>query len=97
MTKGAFFHHFKTKEAIGFAAANYWSKSTGALFAQAPYHELDDPLDRVLAYLEFGKTIIGGDTFEYTCLVGTMTQEAHARPLTLGMLAQTVFLAMQRP
>lgn len=77
VTKGAFFHHFKTKDALGVAAANYWAETTSALFAVAPYHEPDDPLDRVLAYLDFRKSIIGGETFEYTCLVGTMTQEVH--------------------
>ncbi len=78
VTKGAFFHHFKTKESLGVAAANYWAETTSALFAGAPYHDPGDPLDRVLAYLDFRKTIIGGETFEYTCLVGTMTQEVHA-------------------
>ena len=77
VTKGAFFHHFKTKDALGVAAANYWAETTSALFAGASYHEPDDPLDRVLAYLDFRKGIIGGETFEYTCLVGTMTQEVH--------------------
>ena len=78
VTKGAFFHHFKTKDALGVAAADYWAETTSALFARAPYHAPNDPLDRVLAYLEFRKSIIGGETFEYTCLVGTMTQEVHA-------------------
>lgn len=78
VTKGAFFHHFKTKEALGVAVAQFWAETTSALFADAPYHEPDDPLDRVLAYLDFRKTIIDGETFEYTCLVGTMTQEVHA-------------------
>jgi TetR/AcrR family transcriptional repressor of nem operon len=77
VTKGAFFHHFKTKDALGVAAANYWAETTSVLFAGASYHEPDDPLDRVLAYLDFRKAIIGGETFEYTCLVGTMTQEVH--------------------
>lgn len=77
VTKGAFFHHFKTKDALGVAAANHWAETTGALFANAPYHEPDDPLDRVLAYLDFRKEIIGGETYQYTCLVGTMTQEVH--------------------
>ena len=77
VTKGAFFHHFKTKDALGVAAAIFWSETTSAFFASAPYHEPDDPLNRVLAYLDFRKGIIGGETFEYTCLVGTMTQEMH--------------------
>ncbi len=78
VTKGAFFHHFKTKELLGVAAANHWAETTSALFAGAPYHTPKDPLDRILAYLDFRQTIIGGETFEYTCLVGTMAQEVHA-------------------
>ncbi|QOL79376.1 TetR/AcrR family transcriptional regulator [Pseudooceanicola spongiae] len=78
VTKGAFFHHFKTKEALGVAAAAFWSQTTGALFSAASYHAPEDPLERILAYLEFRRSIIGGETFEYTCLVGTMTQEVHA-------------------
>jgi TetR/AcrR family transcriptional repressor of nem operon len=37
-----------------------------------------DPLDRLLGYVEFRKTIIDGDLAEFTCLVGTMTQEVYA-------------------
>lgn len=77
VTKGAFFHHFKTKDALGVAAANFWSETTGALFAAAPYHAQSDPLERVLAYLDLRRALIGGETFEYTCLVGTMVQEVH--------------------
>lgn len=77
VTKGAFFHHFRTKVALGVAAANFWAETTSALFAAAPYHDPDDPLDRVLAYLDLRKAIIGGETFAYTCLVGTMTQEVY--------------------
>ena len=29
VTKGAFFHHFKTKEDVGVAAADHWSAVTG--------------------------------------------------------------------
>lgn len=77
VTKGAFFHHFKSKETLGVEAANFWSETTSALFADAPYHEPEDPLDRVLAYIDFRKALVGGETWEYTCLVGTMTQELH--------------------
>lgn len=92
VTKGAFFHHFKTKEALGVAAANYWAETTSALFTDAPYHKLDDPLDRVLAYLDFRRSIIGGEIFEYTCLVGTMTQEVHnSAPAIRDACADSIF------
>jgi TetR/AcrR family transcriptional repressor of nem operon len=51
---------------------------TGGFFAQAPYHQLSDPLDRVLGYVDFRKAILKGSVPEFTCLVGTMVQEAYA-------------------
>ena len=77
VTKGAFFHHFRTKDALGVAAAEFWSETTGALFGAAPYHEPGDPLDRVLAYVAFRRSIIEGPIPGFTCLVGTMAQEVH--------------------
>ena len=77
VTKGAFFHHFASKEALGVAAADHWSEVTGALFADAPYHKLADPLERVLGYIDFRKALLQGAVSEFTCLVGTMVQETY--------------------
>lgn len=77
VTKGAFFHHFKSKDDLGVAAAEHWSEMTGALFAAAAYHDHADPLDRVLAYVEFRKALLQGSVPEFTCLVGTMVQETY--------------------
>jgi TetR/AcrR family transcriptional regulator, transcriptional repressor for nem operon len=77
VTKGAFFHHFKSKDDLAVAAANHWSEVTGTLFASAPYHAHDDPLRRVLGYLDFRKELLKGNVPEFTCLVGTMVQEAY--------------------
>jgi TetR/AcrR family transcriptional repressor of nem operon len=75
VTKGAFFHHFKSKEAIGVAAAEYWTRNSSDLFTAAPYHRHADPLDRVMGYIEFRKQLLQGTLPEFTCLVGTMVQE----------------------
>ena len=75
LTKGSFFHHFSTKEELAIAAADYWSEITSALFADAPYHAPADPVQRVLAYVDFRKALLQGELPEFTCLVGTMTQE----------------------
>ncbi|MBV9734688.1 MAG: TetR/AcrR family transcriptional regulator [Acidisphaera sp.] len=75
VTKGAFFHHFRSKDALAVAAAEYWSETTGALFADAPYHAHDDPLARVLGYVDFRLELIRGAPEKFTCLVGTMVQE----------------------
>lgn len=75
VTKGAFFHHFDSKEALAVAAADFWSETTGALFAAATYHDHDDPLDRVLAYIDLRESLLAGPVEAFTCLVGTMVQE----------------------
>lgn len=77
VTKGAFFHHFESKEALAVAAADRWSAVTGAFFAAAPYHRFADPLERVLGYIDFRRAILAGAVAEFTCLVGTMVQEAY--------------------
>jgi TetR/AcrR family transcriptional repressor of nem operon len=77
VTKGAFFHHFPSKNSLAVVAANHWAELSHALFAAAPYHRLDDPLERVLGYLDFRKTMLRGDVAEFTCLAGTMIQEVY--------------------
>ena len=77
VSKGSFFHHFEDKEALAVAAANHWSEMTGAFFAAAPYHSHKDPLDRVLGYIDFRRSILRGAVPEFTCLVGTMVQEVY--------------------
>jgi len=78
VTKGAFFHHFGSKDALGVAAAEYWAETTSDFFAAAPYHQPADALQRVLAYVAFRKAIIVGEAAEFSCLVGTMAQEVYA-------------------
>jgi TetR/AcrR family transcriptional repressor of nem operon len=78
VTKGAFFHHFASKDALAVAAADHWSQMTGEMFARAAYHDLDDAGDRVLGYLDLRAEWVEGPISEFTCLVGTMVQEAYS-------------------
>jgi TetR/AcrR family transcriptional repressor of nem operon len=77
LTKGAFFHHFKSKEDLAVATAEHFSQMAERLFGAAPYRELADPLDRVLGYIDFRKEILVGPVPKFTCLLGTMVQEAY--------------------
>jgi TetR/AcrR family transcriptional repressor of nem operon len=77
VTKGAFFHHFQSKDALAVAAANRWSEISEALFQTAPYHKHRDPLDRLLGYLDFRKALLKGEVADFTCLAGTMVQEVY--------------------
>ncbi len=78
VTKGSFFHHFKSKDELALAAASYWGTMTGGFFAAAPYHKRKDPLDRLLGYVDFRAEILQGDLPDYTCLLGTLVQETYA-------------------
>lgn len=78
VTKGAFFHCFPNKEAMGAEAAHHWSSWTGGLFASAPYHELPDPLERILAYLDLRESLLQGPVEAFTCYAGTTVQECFA-------------------
>lgn len=77
VTKGSFFHHFKSKDELALAAIDHFSTMADGLFADAPYHAAKDPLDRLLGYVDFRATILEGELPEFTCLLGTLVQETY--------------------
>jgi TetR/AcrR family transcriptional repressor of nem operon len=77
VSKGSFFHHFKSKDALAIAAVEYWEQMTGGLFAAAEYQQGSDPLDRLLGYVDFRLKILGGELADFTCLLGTLVQETY--------------------
>jgi TetR/AcrR family transcriptional regulator, transcriptional repressor for nem operon len=76
VTKGAFFHHFPSKEALGVALVDDWTETTGAMFAAHPYNQHPDPLDRVFGYLDLRRELLGQPVAEFSCVAGTSVQEA---------------------
>lgn len=78
VTKGAFFHHFRSKEDLGVAAAAHFSAWLEALFARSGWRDHADPLARVLAYIDFRIAIFRGAIAHFTCLLGMLVQETYA-------------------
>jgi len=89
VSKGSFFHHFESKEAMGVAAIDHWNVTTQAFFENAPYARLPDPRDRVFGYVDFREDLIKGDVYQFTCLIGTTVQEAYATYPALRAICDT--------
>lgn len=77
LTKGSFFHHFEGKEDLALAAADHFAAMADRAFAAAPYQSVADPLERLLAYVDFRGAILQGGLPDFTCLLGTMVQEVY--------------------
>jgi TetR/AcrR family transcriptional repressor of nem operon len=79
LTKGAFFHHFDSKEALALASVEHFSRRAATMFATAPYRRLADPRARVLGYVDFRiASLDDGPLPEVTCLLGMLAQETYA-------------------
>jgi TetR/AcrR family transcriptional repressor of nem operon len=77
LTKGGFFHHFPSKQALGVAAAGHFAAMAEELFASAPFHAAEDPLERLLGYIDFRAALLSDDLPDCSCLLGTMVQETY--------------------
>jgi TetR/AcrR family transcriptional regulator, transcriptional repressor for nem operon len=68
VTKGAFFHHFASKEALA---------AEQRIFTLPDWVRIADPLDRLIGHIEFRLSMLDGPAEDFTCFVGTMVQEAY--------------------
>ncbi len=70
VSKGSFYHFFKTKEDIGLAALEAFIQGAEKLISRGSFMEIEDPIQRVFGYLDHAEAVskeIWGDG----CLLGT--------------------------
>lgn len=80
LTKGSFFHYFKTKEEIGEGALDHFYGRQQQQFAEAEFVRLADPLERIHGLLDFVIQKMNGPQAK-SCLCGNLAQElAHSHP-----------------
>ena len=76
VTKGGFFHYFKSKDDIAHAAVSQFHEARMKNYEEAPFRKLADPLGRVFGRLDFVKDTTGGKTHVTKgCLIGMFAQE----------------------
>ena len=74
VSKGAFFHHFASKEAVAIAAAKAWGDGANAMFdTRLAGHS--DPRNFVMAYLDLRVALLEGPAYDYMCYAGTLVEE----------------------
>ncbi len=78
VTKGAFFHHFPSKEALAIAAADHFGRRADGLFADAPFRAHPRAADRVLGYVALRCALMQGPIETWSCYAGTLAQEVWA-------------------
>jgi TetR/AcrR family transcriptional repressor of nem operon len=88
VTKGAFFHYFKSKEDIARAALQRFG--LGQDLHDAPFRKLADPMDRVHGRLEFIMESVRGES--KGCLIGMIAQEMGLTSPEFRELCQGLFL-----
>src|SRR5205809_2378734 len=73
VTKGGFFHYFKSKEEIAKAAVTRFRESKVTESQDAPFRKLTDPLDRVFGRLDFARKSYGAENgVTKGCLIGML-------------------------
>ena len=76
VTKGGFFHYFKSKDDIAKAAVTHFHEGKVKNYEEAPFRKLADPLDRVFGRLDYVKKSVGGiGRVTKGCLIGVFAQE----------------------
>jgi TetR/AcrR family transcriptional regulator, transcriptional repressor for nem operon len=75
VTKGGFFHYFKSKDEVAKAAVTEFTQERARIFREAPFRRLADPLERVLGRLDFAIESARAGRLTKGCLIGTLAQE----------------------
>lgn len=75
VSKGAFFHHFASKEALAAACLEKWRTGMATMDAAAPYRTIADPVKRLIGCMEFYASILSEPSQLKSCLAGTIAQE----------------------
>lgn len=97
VTKGGFFHYFKSKDDIAHAAVEHFFEDKAKQYEVAPFRKLANPLDRVFGRLNYVRETVGGKGgVTKGCLIGTLAQELAFTNHGIRDICQNFFSRMAR-
>jgi TetR/AcrR family transcriptional regulator, transcriptional repressor for nem operon len=97
VTKGSFFHYFKSKEEAGKAAMDYFEKFQNAMISSAALEQYDDPWTKLNKYLDFFIEMAKDPDAPRSCLIAIMTQEMSDMNGEFRALCEEKFLRNAMP
>lgn len=75
LTKGALYHHFPGKQALGYAVVDEIIRGFVHELWLAPLAESEDPLATMIAFLGSLDTVLGGQIVTFGCPMNNLAQE----------------------
>ena len=89
LTKGSFFHYFKSKEDLAAALLNRFCCSSRQMMQEKCCTKEMDPLNRVYNYIDCAVQMFKDSRFNKGCLIGTFAQElAETKPKLRSLCAE---------
>jgi TetR/AcrR family transcriptional repressor of nem operon len=97
VTKGGFFHYFKSKDDIAKTAVTHFFEEKANNYENAAFRKLSNPLDRVFGRLDYVKESVGPQNrVTKGCLIGVLAQELAFTNPGIRDLCQNFFSRMVR-
>ena len=91
VSKGTFFYHFDSKEALTAACLHNWDETAAGMMAAGEFMQQADPVQRLQGCLDHMLSIFSNPQMYPSCLAGTTVQEVSASNDTLRSAAQACF------
>jgi len=95
VTKGAFFHHFKTKEDLAEGCLAAWAQALADRLKKAPFQKAGTPRKRALGAMDFFIRLLDDPNTVKSCPVGTTIQETSETHPLLREAAQQCFTRLK--
>lgn len=91
VSKGAFFHHFRSKQDLAEACLCAWDEMGAAMVTSADFQQRVIPRDRVMGYMDLFIDILSQPSVLKSCLAGVTAQEVAETNSVLRQAANVCF------
>ncbi len=73
VTKGGFYYHFKSKDELASAVVDHYFVRVSKALSEGDYTRIDDPVERVLAFVDHAVDVAQGPVLKDGCILGVLT------------------------